>query len=391
MTVFTALQGGRRPRFLHVHSSFGPGGAQVRIAQLINAWGQSVEHLMVAANPGQRGAMALIDPAAPVRWLEDFPALKGGALPARLRRVGAGLRAVRPDLLLSYNWGAVDVLLANRLFVRAPAVHHEEGFGPEEAAGPLPRRSLYRRFAFPGASRVVTVSRNLERLALNVWKQPRGRVVYLPNGVDVATFDNQPSPDAIPGWTRPADALVVGTVAGLRPEKNVARLVRMFAAIAADVPRALLVIVGDGPERAALAALAARLGVADRLIMPGFVPCPARYIGLFDLFALSSDTEQFPISVAEAMAARLPVVTTAVGDIMEMVAAANRPHVVAKEDEAAFANALRALLGDAALRKTIGADNWAKVAADYGFDSMVDRYAALYEGVMRPHLGKDRA
>ena len=80
-----------------------------------------------------------------------------------------------------------------------------------------------------------------------------------------------------------------------------------------------LVIVGEGPERSVIAAEAARCGVSDRVHLPGFLANPHTYLGLFDIFALSSDSEQFPISVAEAMAAGLPVVATDVGDIKAML------------------------------------------------------------------------
>src|SRR3546814_13453089 len=67
--------------------------------------------------------------------------------------------------------------------------------------------------------------------------------------------------------------------------------------------------------------------------LPGFLPDPAHYIGLFDIFALSSDSEQFPISLVEAMAADLPIVATAVGDIPVMVSTDNRPLIVERDDE----------------------------------------------------------
>ena len=79
--------------------------------------------------------------------------------------------------------------------------------------------------------------------------------------------------------------------------------------------QARLVIVGAGPGQRAHRRRGAPLGVADRLLMPGFLADPARWIGRFDIFALSSDSEQFPISLVEAMAAGLPAVATAVGDV----------------------------------------------------------------------------
>ncbi len=114
-------------------------------------------------------------------------------------------------------------------------------------------------------------------------------------------------------------------------------------------------IVGEGPERDAIAAEAAACGIADRLVMPGFMAQPARWIGHFDLLALSSQSEQAPIAVIEAMAAGLPVVSPDVGDVAAMVGPENRRFIAA--DEAAFRAALAELAGDRDLRASVGTAN----------------------------------
>jgi glycosyltransferase involved in cell wall biosynthesis len=142
-----------------------------------------------------------------------------------------------------------------------------------------------------------------------------------------------------------------------------------------------LVIVGDGPERAGLQALAAALGVAARVSFLGHVAEPAPLFAGFDIFALSSDTEQMPISVIEAMAAGLPVAATAVGDVPAMLAEANLGNIVARDD-AALAGSLAALLDDADLRRRIGAANRARALAMFDQERMFAAYAALFDGEM---------
>src|SRR5439155_6034388 len=142
-----------------------------------------------------------------------------------------------------------------------------------------------RRLGLGAAARLVVPSERLETIARTVWAQPEGKVVRIPNGVPVAAY--RPAPEAVPGVEKRPDELLIGTVAGLRPVKNLPRLVRAFAAMTSP---ARLVIVGTGPESERIAAEARRLGVSDRVHMPGFLSDPARWIGGFDVFALSSDS-----------------------------------------------------------------------------------------------------
>ncbi len=171
---------------------------------------------------------------------------------------------------------------------------------------------------------------------------------------------------------------MIATVAALRAEKNLGRLLRAFAAAARTRP-ARLVIVGDGAERAGLQALAASLGVAPRVSFLGHVAEPAPLYAGFDLFALSSDTEQMPIAVIEAMAAGLPVAATDVGDVRAMLSEANAPWI-GPRDDAALAGSLAALLDDATLRARVGAANRARALAAFDQERMFAAYAALFDG-----------
>lgn len=377
-------RGPMRPRLLHVHSTFMLGGKEARDVDLMNAWGDTVEHVIVSSVPGALGARELIDARVPVSFPEP-PPLAGPPSLARLRAIARWVRAGEFDLALSFNFGAMDAVLARRLFSGPPLVHHEDGFNEDETAGQKPARRWLRRLALPAAHALVVPSRNLERIAAATW----GRAAtYIPNGIEMARFVGAPAADAIPGLVREEGEVIVGTLAGLRPVKNLPRLVRAFADAVRRVPgvRARLVIVGRGPDAARIRAEADVLGVADRLVMPGFLAHPHRYVGLFDVFALSSDSEQFPISLVEAMAAGLPAVSTRVGDVAEIVAGANLPFLADVADEGALGAALARLIGDGALRVRVGADNRAKVAAQYTRAAMVARYAQVYGTAMERAL-----
>lgn len=368
-----------RPRILHCHSTFMLGGKEARAVRLMNAFGDGAEHTILSAVPDALAAREAIDPGVAVSFPGE-PALQGKPGIRRYRELAAFMRGF--DLVLTYNWGAMDALGARSLFARGcpPIIHHEDGFNADEAQRLNWKRNAFRRLTFSAAEKIVVPSKTLEAIALTTWMQTADRIERIPNGIDTALYTAPPKPDAIPGLVRTPGDVVVGTLAGLRTVKNLPRLVR---AVAPLPPHVKLVIVGDGPERDAIKAEAARLGMDDRLVMPGFLPHPHLYAGLFDVFALSSDSEQFPISLVEAMAAELPAACTDVGDVRAIVAEQNRRFVVSPSDENGFVEALRALASDAELRASIGTANRALAVAEYDEKAMIARYAALYEGAMK--------
>ena len=173
---------------------------------------------------------------------------------------------------------------------------------------------------------------------------------------------------------------VIGTVGALRPEKNLARLVQAFSD--ADLARqARLVVVGDGPARAGLERLTAELGLGDHVRFAGHTDRPEIAYAEFDIFALTSDTEQMPFGVLEAMASGLPVVATDVGDIAAMVAPENRPYVVPPGAPALLAGALDKLAHDRSLRDRIGAANRARAEAEFSQQQMIEACRRLFEEV----------
>ncbi|PNU04701.1 glycosyltransferase family 4 protein [Novosphingobium guangzhouense] len=368
-------------RILHLHSSFAAGGKELRAARLMNVFGTGIAHTVVSGQRGVHGAKVALDPALTVDFPDDFPSLQGRPTPLRLLRIARAMKGF--DLVLTYNWGAMDAVMAHRLLGRVlalpPLVHHEDGFNEDEAGGLKPSRNWFRRVALARAFALVVPSQRLEAIALRDWAQPRGRVRLIINGIRTQAYLSPPPTDAIAGLPKPAGAKWVGTLAGLRAVKNLPRLVRAFATLP---PEWQLVILGEGPERGAIEQQARDCDVAGRVHLPGFVPDPSRAVGLFDLFALSSDSEQFPISVLEAMAAGLAVASPAVGDVAAMVAGENRRFITPAGDDAALGRALAELAGDQGLRARVGEANRALAQAQYDEKAMIRSYAATYGAAM---------
>ncbi len=364
-------------KILHLHSTFNLGGKEARAVRLMNHFGNAAEHVILSAQPDNLSAREAIDPKINVAFPTDAPSLAGKPSLKRYREFVTYFRQF--DLILSYNWGSMDGVMARTLFSRVeglpPLIHHEDGFNEDEYQKLNWKRNWFRKFALGAAQALVVPSAQLASIASDVWKQPEQKIHRIPNGIDVKRFEKKPQRGALPGFVRREGEVVVGTVAGLRAIKNLPRLVRACAAAGDNVR---LVIVGEGPEKEKILVEAQRVGLGDRLLMPGFLADPARYIGLFDIFALSSDSEQFPISLIEAMAAGLPVAATDVGDIKMMVSQANQGFIKPPGEESKFFESLTTLVQHQQLREDLGMQNLSKAQAEYNESKMLGRYGLLY-------------
>ena len=383
------------PHLLHLFSTFAAGGPQVRTAALIRAAGAAFRHTIVAldGNFGCRERLAGLQDG--IVAYEDPP--KRGWLGGNVLRFAHLIDRVRPDLVLTYNWGAIEAVVGARVAGGRPLIHVEDGFGPEEARGLLRRRVAFRRIVLPFARKVVVPSHRLARIAAERWRVPETKLVLVPNGIDLEHFqpvelESRVRRDELrEQWGARAIDCVIGTVARLRPEKGLDLLLASFATLRARTPasgaaRVRLVVVGDGPEEERLRAEATRIGVAGEareVVFAGACADARDALRAFDLFALTSHTEQMPISLLEAMGCGLAVVATDVGDVARMVAEANRPFVRAGRDPTVLSDALVSLRHDPARRAALGAANRQKALAEYSLETMVERWRGLWDEMAR--------
>jgi glycosyltransferase involved in cell wall biosynthesis len=367
----------RTPHLLHVLPTFVPAGLEMRTVHLIAALGSELRHSILSMD-GRTDAAERLPAGAPVRFLPTPP--KAGSLvtSVRLRQV---LHEEKPDLVLTYNWGAFDAIFAARSLGFHRIIHHEDGFNADEAHAPKRRRMLARRAMLPWVPRVVVPSQRLYDMAVQDWKVPVDQVRLIRNGIRLDVFNRSAGgPELRRELGIPQDALVVGTVGHLRPEKNHLRLLEACAAL-----RVHVLLVGDGDERARLEERAARPDLAGRVHFAGYRPDPQRFFRAMDVFAITSDTEQMPVCLLEAMASHLPVVSTDVGDIHAVLSAEQQPWLVPLDGEATaapLAERLGALVRDPGLRQRLGEGNRRQVEERFSFETMLTAYREIYHEVL---------
>jgi glycosyltransferase involved in cell wall biosynthesis len=362
----------------HVLSSFGMGG-QERVALDLAARQVAANHRVLAISltappEGPMGAL-FRDVGVETRSLGRQ---RRGLDPALPFQLAESLRLAGVDVVHTHNpqalvYGAPAARLAG-----CPCVHTKHGVNPDP-----PRRMWLRRVAAKMVDAYVAVTPTLARIAIERSECESTRLHVIPNGIDTQRFraDAAARLRARTELGIGPDHWVVGTVGRLSPEKNQALLIDAAASML-DSSRHL-VIVGDGPERAALQARARATPRPELVHFTGARNDPQTWLASFDVFALTSDSEGLPLVLLEAMAVGLPVVATKVGGIPDVVKHEATGYAIAPGDRAALTRELRRLATDPPAALSVARAAQEMVLDRHSTEHMALGYDELYARVRR--------
>jgi L-malate glycosyltransferase len=352
-----------------------------------------------------------------VRWAEHLSAARfrltvihlhaDGPLRARYERAGAqlvhlplrrlyGLRAMRQGIRLARFLARahIDIFHAHDIYsnifgvpwarlARVPVVvASRRWWKPSPSTGRA--HAIANRWAYRAAHRVLANSPSVAALLTQRDSVPPGKVICIPNSLSEDAFVPLPTAERAAWRARlglPVDALVIGIVARFDRDKDHPTLIGAFARVAASMPRAYLVCVGDGPERPAVRGLAQGLQLDGRVQFPGTLTPPFNLHHLFDVSVLCSVTEASPNSVLEAMAAARPVIATRVGGVPDAVHDGETGVLVPAGDPDALAAALRAVHDAPGRAQALGRAAQAYVRAEHHASRIIERLSATYESL----------
>jgi len=401
----------------------------VRILQVVTGsdWGGAQQHVLWLAQGLRERGFAVSVACQPGGYLVDRlkqARIAVWVLPHMARRISPyhDWRTYR-DLRRMLGDGAYDLVHAHsskagaltRLAAASrgiPAIFTAHGLVFNNVAmAPWKRRAYAQAERFLGryTAHLVTVSKADADAARQRRIVPEDRLTVVPNGVPMS-LEEDLSTLRVEGRRRLGlrpGATVVGVIARLHPDKDVATWLQAAALAHKRTPSLEFVIIGDGPEAAALRHRAQELGLGDAVVWAGEQPDAARLLPALDVFALSSVKEGLPLTLLEAMAAGVPVVATAVGGVPEAVENGRTGLLVPPRDPEALAEAMLRLATATAglataLRTAIppgdpttdlagaGARGRARVYRTFSVDAMVDRTAAIYQQVLRQHAAAHR-
>jgi glycosyltransferase involved in cell wall biosynthesis len=290
---------------------------------------------------------------------------------APLVRLGRTLRERRIQVLHAHKFGAnVWGTVLGRLAGVPVVMAHEHSWSYE--GRPL-RRFLDGHLIGRLAHAFVAVSRRDRDRMIGVEGVPPEKIVVMPTAFVPRAANGG---DLRERLGIPPAATVIGTAAVLRPEKALHVLVEAFGRLAGSHPDAHLVVAGTGPCGPPIEALARELGVAERVHLLGWIEDVGGLLKASDLAAISSDREGTPLFALECMAHRVPLVSTDVGGIADVLEPGRSVLLVPRREPEALAGALSALLDDRERRQAVAA------AASERLDPLrIERVAADFAGL----------
>lgn len=358
---------------VHVLSSLGLGGQEMLVQRLAarqarRGWSVAVVSLETAPAEATLAAALGADGIA----VHQVPKRAGvdRTMPLTMGRL---LHRLRPDVVHTHNPLPLIYAAWPAALVGARVIHTKHGANPARGANLWARRAAAR-----AVDAFVAVSPHTAAQARAARECAGAKLHTIVNGVDTERF----APNAAwrrahrVAWGVDNDTCVFISVGRLDENKNHQLLVAAFAAVAGMAGAAVkLVVVGDGPTRAALERQAAALGVASSVVFLGRRADTHELLAAADVFALTSQSEGMPLAAAEAMACGLPVVATDVGGMRDLVGSCG---VLVPLEVDALAETLTQCYREPSVRRGWGASARLRVEGAFSLTAMEQAYADLY-------------
>lgn len=354
--------------------SLKPGGTERLVVELVRRLNREFPMAVCCLDEPGAWAAELVSEGVPVNALGRT----GGFHPSLGREVARTAGAHGARIIHCHHYSPLVYGSLSWLWRPSTRVVFTE-HGRLSDAAPSQKRRVANLFFARAPRAAFAVSGDLRAHLIAEGFAP-GRIGVIYNGIDVG-----PEPQAMDRAAArarlgaQADTLVVGTVARLDPVKDLGTLIRAIA----DLSRAravLLAVVGDGPERAALAELAADLGCSESVRFLGHRDDARSWLPGFDVYVNCSISEGVSLTLLEAMAAALPMVVTRVGGTPEVVTE-DCARLVSARSPAEVTDALASLASDPLARRRLGAAARARVVERFTLERMVDAYRDVYRKV----------
>lgn len=303
-------------KILHVVPSFGFGGMEKVICSIINSTIDKYEHELLSLD-NNRDAMKWIESQDIVFINFSKPNIRHMFFKSLYRIVNER----KPDLLMTYNWGATDVIWLGRLAGITKIIHNEHGFNIDETTALSWKRVLIRLVVYRMASKMVVVSNDLLSIMRNTFCLNNRKIAFIPNGIDTSYYIQNFSEreKARTALDFKNTDFVVGFSGRLDPVKNFDLMVKVFFHCLRNDTNFKFLVIGDGPEKKRIEELCKEINIQKHVLLIGQQDEVLPYLRVLDAFLLTSHREQMPMTILEAMSVGVPVVASRVGEIPHII------------------------------------------------------------------------
>ena len=307
--------------------------------------------------------------------VDSFSRVKGFdfKLIAKLRRY---LLANQVDILHCHQYTPWVYGCIAALMTKVKVVFTEHGrFYPDSSSW---KRKLVNPWLARCTDYITSISEATKNALFEFEKIPKRAVKVVYNGI--VDLSKQHTALAEKGSV---DDLVFGTIARLDPIKNQTLMISAFATVLVQYPKARLVIVGDGEERARLTALTKQLAICDNVIFTGYIARPGEILNSMDVFLLSSLSEGTSMTLLEAMALGKPCIVTDAGGNSEVILDGDNGIVTPNDDLDRFAQAMLELAKNKELRLKMSKAARTRFLDLFVADKMIQKYHDIYHRVLK--------
>lgn len=360
----------------HVLHSFEIGGLENGVANLINNLNADrYRHVIFCIKRAGRQLSRLTNSDITIVEL----AKRDGRDWRTCFRLAKEFKRLKPHVVHTRNWGAIEGIIGARLGGVRAVLHSEHGWTISEIEGRNYKRKIARRVLAPLVDQFVAVSENIQVWLTTTLGIDEKKVTLIPNGVDLGKFSGvyrDSAQRATYGFTD--DDFVIGSVGRLDPVKDHESLLRGFADLSAEFPNIKLLLVGQGPCYERLAHLGRVLGISDRLHLLGERDDIPELLECMDVFVLSSLSEGMSNTILEAMAVGVPVIATRAGGNVFLVQDGENGFLVSKQDPQGLREAIRRYLKDPSIARQHGAAGRRRVEREWSLTKMVEAYDRVY-------------
>ena len=373
-------------KILHILHSLHIGGLENGVVNLINHLdNDKFRHAICCISSSGAMAERLEQP------VEIFSLNKGNEKDYLLLfKIAKVIRKVRPHIVHTRNWAAIDGVIGAKLAGVKFIIHGEHGREATDPAGANLIRRKIRKGLNPFISGFVTVSHDLRRWLINDVGIPEKKVIQIINGVDTNKFAPQKNKKSLrEKFGFDADAFLIGTVGRLDPVKDQKTLINALAVMIthSQNKKIKLMIAGSGPEEQEFKKMAAEIGVEDRIYFLGERSDIPELMQSMDVFVLPSIAEGVSNTILEAMACGLPIVASRVGGNHELIDYGKTGFLFVAGDYKELAGRLSFYLNNYPVLIEHGNNGRKRTEELFSLQRMVGRYEELYCSVFnREHI-----